>query len=59
MSEERFTVTFAEPNHLTDGDETELTVRGCDDLGSMYSLELVNGSTRSIGKQLVEEISAE
>ncbi|MFT4945387.1 MAG: hypothetical protein ACI9K3_001334 [Halovenus sp.] len=59
MSEERFTVTFAEPNHLTDGDETELTVRGYDDLGSMYSLELVNGSTRSIGKQLVEEISAE
>jgi len=59
MSEERFTVTFAEPNHLTDGDETELTVREYDDLGSMYSLELVNGSTRSIGKQLVEEISAE
>ena len=36
MSEETFTVAFAEPNHLTDGDATELTVLEYDDLGSMY-----------------------
>lgn len=56
MSDDPITVTFAEPNHLTDGDETELAVLEYDDFGSMYMLELPNGSTRSIGKQLVDEI---
>ncbi len=59
MSDRRYTVTFAEPHHLTDGEETELTVLEYDDFGSMYTLELVDGSTRSVGKQLVTDISAE
>jgi len=57
MSDDRFTVVFADPNHLTDGEETTLTVRGYDDRGSMYTLELLDGSERSIGKQLVDEIT--
>lgn len=56
MSDDRFVVRFEEPHHLTDGDATELTVLEYDDFGSMYSLELVDGSTRSVGAQLVEEI---
>lgn len=59
MSEKRFTVIFTEPHHLTDGDDTAVTVRDYDDRGSMYTLEFVDGSTRSVGKQLVEEITPE
>lgn len=57
MSDDQFTVVFADPNHLTDGAETTLPVRDYDDRGSMYTLELLDGSERSIGKQLVEEIT--
>ena len=47
---------FAEPNHLTDGDELTLQIDEYDDLGSMYMLELRDGTTQSIGKQLVDSI---
>lgn len=47
---------FAEPNHLTNGDELTLQIDECDDLGSMYMLELRDGTTQSTGKQLVESI---
>ncbi len=50
-------VEFAEPHALTDGDDRTLTVSGYDDFGSMYNLELPDGDTRSVGKQLVENIT--
>jgi hypothetical protein len=52
-----FTVHFTEPHLLTDGDETELEVSGYEDVGSMYLLELTDGGRRSVGKQLVDEIT--
>lgn len=52
-----YTVEFAESHPLTDGDNRTLTVSGYDDFGSMYNLELPNGDTRSVGKQLVENIT--
>jgi hypothetical protein len=52
-----FTVHFAQPHVLTDGDETELEVGEYEDVGSMYILELTDGGRRSVGKQLVEEIT--
>ena len=45
----RYTVTFAEPHTLTDGDDTTVQVTGYEDVGSMYILELMNGETRSVG----------
>jgi hypothetical protein len=57
MDESNYTVTFAVPHSLTDGDETELPILGYDDFGSMYEFELLDGSTRSVGKQLVAEIA--
>jgi hypothetical protein len=51
------TVTFSDPHVLTDGDAVELTVDGYEDVGSMYILELTDGTTQSVGKQLVETIS--
>jgi hypothetical protein len=53
----QYTVEFAEPHALTDGDDRTLTVDGYDDFGSMYNLELTDGNTRSVGKQLVENIT--
>ncbi len=53
----RYTVTFAEPHTLTDGDDTTVQVTGYEDVGSMYILELMNGETRSVGKQLVDDIA--
>ncbi len=53
----QYTVEFAEPHALTDDDGRTLTVSGYDDLGSMYSLDLPDGDTRSVGKQLVERIT--
>jgi hypothetical protein len=53
----QYTVEFAEPHTLTDGDDRTLIVTTYDDLGSMYSLELTDGNTRSVGKQLVESIT--
>jgi hypothetical protein len=53
----QYTVEFAEPHTLTDGDDRTLTVSEYDDFGSMYNLELPNGDTRSVGKQLVESIT--
>jgi len=47
---------FAETHHLTDGDDHTLAVNGYEDLGSMYMLNLQDGSTQSVGKQLVESI---
>jgi hypothetical protein len=55
MSE--YTVEFAEPHQLTDGDETTLSVTDYDDVGSMYILELSDGTTRSVGKQLVTAVN--
>lgn len=51
------TVTFSEPHVLTDGDAVELTVDGYEDVGSMYILELTDGTTQSVGKQLVDSIT--
>jgi hypothetical protein len=53
----QYIVEFAEPHTLTDGDGQTLTVSGYDDFGSMYNLELPDGDTRSVGKQLVEDIT--
>jgi|APHM01.1.fsa_nt_gi hypothetical protein len=53
----QYIVEFAEPHVLTDGDDRALTVDEYDDLGSMYTLELPNGDTRSVGKQLIENIT--
>lgn len=53
----QYTVEFAEPHVLTDGDDRSLTADDYDDLGSMYTLKLPNGDTRSVGKQLVENIT--
>lgn len=53
----QYTVEFAEPHALTSGDDRTLTVDGYDDFGSMYSLELPDGSSRSVAKQLVERIT--
>jgi hypothetical protein len=53
----QYSVEFAEPHTLTDGDDRTLTVSEYDDFGSMYNLELPNGDTRSVGKQLVESIT--
>jgi hypothetical protein len=57
MNEGNYTVSFAVPHSLTDGDDTELSIREYDDFGSMYEFELLDGSTRSVGKQLVSEIT--
>lgn len=57
MNEGNYTVTFAVPHSLTNGDDTELAIVGYDDFGSMYEFELLDGSTRSVGKQLVEAIT--
>jgi hypothetical protein len=51
------TVTFAEPHDLTDDGERTLVVSDYEDVGSMYILELPDGTTRSVGKQLVESIT--
>lgn len=56
MNEGNYTVTFAVPHNLTNGDDTELSILGYDDFGSMYEFELTDGSTRSVGKQLVADI---
>jgi hypothetical protein len=53
----QYIVEFAEPHVLTGDDDRTLTVDGYDDFGSMYSLELPDGSSRSVGKQLVERIT--
>lgn len=51
-----YNLHFAEPHHLTDGEDNALAVNGYEDLGSMYMLNLQDGSTQSVGKQLVESI---
>lgn len=52
-----YLVTFAEPHELTDGEDTTLVVSDYEDVGSMYILELTDGATRSVGKQLVESVT--
>jgi hypothetical protein len=52
-----YEVQFHEPNELTDGEATTLLVTDYDDFGSMYSFELADGRTRSMGKQLVDSIT--
>lgn len=52
-----YEITFAETHPLTEGDETALTVDGYNDVGSMLMLELADGTTRSVGKQLVDDIT--
>jgi hypothetical protein len=54
-----YTVRFDAPHELTDGDETMLVVDDYDDVGSMYILELADGTTRSVGKQLVASVTAD
>ncbi|MFB6252701.1 MAG: hypothetical protein ABEI27_13645 [Halobellus sp.] len=53
----QYIVEFADPHVLTDDDDRTLTVSGYDDFGSMYSFELPDGNSRSVGKQLVESIT--
>lgn len=53
----QYTVEFADPHVLTEGEDQTLTISGYDDFGSMYSLELPDGTARSVGKQLVETIT--
>lgn len=50
-----YEVSFAEPHELTDDDGT-VVVDDYDDVGSMYMLELPDGTTQSVGKQLVESV---
>ncbi len=52
-----YVVHLSESHAMTDGDETTVTVVDYDDFGSMYNLTFADGSTRSVGKQLVEEIA--
>lgn len=51
-----YRVHFEEPNRLAEDGGTTLDVSDYDDFGSMYMLELTDGSTQSVGKQLVAEI---
>lgn len=51
----QYTVEFTQPTELTDGDETTVVVDDYDDYGSSYSF-VVDGTTRSFGKQLVESV---
>lgn len=51
-----YKISFEKPHKLTDGDETTLTVADYDDVGSMFILELEGGTTRSVGKQLIESV---
>jgi hypothetical protein len=53
----RYEITLTEAHPLTEGDETTLTIDGYDDVGSMLMLELTDGSTQSIGKQLVDDVA--
>jgi hypothetical protein len=53
----QYIVEFADPHVLTEGDDRTLLVSGYDDFGSMYSLELPDGTARSVGKQLVDTIT--
>jgi hypothetical protein len=52
-----YKITFAETHPLTEGEDTTLTVDGYDDVGSMIMLELTDGSTQSVGKQLVDDVT--
>lgn len=51
-----YDLQFTEPHHLTDDDDHTLVISGYEDFGSMYMLTLQDGSTQSVGKQLVESI---
>lgn len=51
------TVRFGAPHELTADDETTLVVDDYEDVGSMYIFELPDGTTRSVGKQLVESVT--
>ena len=51
-----YRVHFGEPHRLGEDGGTTLVVNDYDDFGSMYMLELTDGSTQSVGKQLVDEI---
>lgn len=51
-----YEISFEKPHKLTDGDNTTLTVTDYDDVGSMFILELEGGTTRSVGKQLIESV---
>lgn len=53
-----YRVSFEKPHQLTAGEETTIVVDEYDDYGSMYTLELTDGQTQSVGKQLVESIEA-
>ena len=57
MADEAYEITLAEPHEITDGDQRTLTVSGYEDVGSMFMLELTDGGTRSIGKQLIEDVT--
>ncbi len=52
-----YEIEFAKTHPLTEGDETTLTVDGYDDVGSMLMLELTDGTSQSVGKQLVDDIT--
>lgn len=54
MSEGEYVVHLSEPHSLTDGDGTTLRVADYDDFGNTYDLELLEGSSRSVGRRLVE-----
>ncbi|MFB6125766.1 MAG: hypothetical protein ABEJ79_00480 [Halolamina sp.] len=55
MADTAYRVRFEKPHRLADGEQT-VEVISYDDFGSMYELELADGTTRSVGKQLVSEV---
>ena len=57
MADEAYQITLAEPHEITDGDQRTITVSGYEDVGSMFMLELTDGGIRSIGKQLIEDVT--
>ncbi|WP_048075149.1 hypothetical protein [Haloquadratum walsbyi] len=57
MADEAYQITLTEPHEITDGDEKTITVSGYEDVGSMFMLQLSDGGTRSIGKQLIEDVT--
>jgi hypothetical protein len=52
-----YQVELSEPHGIADGG-TSVTVADYEDVGSMYIFELEDGSTRSLGKRVVETVDA-
>jgi hypothetical protein len=52
-----YEITFTESHPVTDGDGTTVTVEDYEDVGSMLILELTDGTSQSVGKQLVDDVT--